>query len=144
MANRTKLTLEKRRIFLESLEEDGNVSKAAKLIGIRRQYAYELKQKDSNFSQEWDEAVNIVLDNLESEIYGRATKGVKSSIFYQGVECGTKTEYSDTLAMFILKSRRPEIYGEKLRQDIRTEIAIKTYKTVSPDDWPTLDKSDTK
>lgn len=122
MANRTKLTLEKRRMFLQALEEDGNVSKAAKLIDISRRYAYELRERDPSFAKEWDEAVDIALDNLEGEIYRRAVKGVESDVFYKGDSCGTKTEYSDTLAMFILKSRRPQVYGDKLKQEVTVKF----------------------
>ena len=43
----------------------------------------------------------------------RAKDGVVEPIFYQGQIVGENRRYSDVLAMFILKSKRREIWGEK-------------------------------
>jgi hypothetical protein len=50
---------------------------------------------------------------------------VEEPVFYQGQVVGETRRYSDTLAMFILKSKRREVWGE------RQEIQVK-------DDWSLL------
>ena len=43
----------------------------------------------------------------------RTYHGVEEPVFYQGVQCGAVTEYSDTLLMFLLKARKPEVYRDR-------------------------------
>lgn len=133
MANLTILTAEKIRKFLDTLRESANVSEAAKSIGVSRQAVYELRQKDTEFRSDWDDALAEALDNLEGEIYRRAHKGVTKEVYYQGIPCGAVTEYSDPLAMFILKSRRPEVYSDKLKAELTgkdgTAIEISSLST---------------
>lgn len=119
MANRTKRTQERRKRFLEALDRvRGNVSDACGVAGIGRQTAYDWRKEDELFRSEWDAVVDRHMDALESEIYRRAHKGTEKPVFYQGEQCGTILEYSDTLAMFILKGHRPEKYRENIKQEI--------------------------
>lgn len=118
MANLTKLTPEKKENFLDSLRTTPNVSAAAKSIGVSRQTVYQERKQDKEFADSWDDAIGEALDNLEAALHSRAVNGVTNEVFYEGVPCGTKTEYSDSAAMFLLKSRRPEVFSEKVRQEI--------------------------
>ncbi len=119
MANRTKRTLERVGNFLTSLDQaQGNVSEACEAVGIGRVTAYEWRKDDESFRAEWDAVVDKHMDALENEIYRRAYKGCDKPVFYQGEQCGEITEYSDTLAMFILKGHRPEKYRENIKQEI--------------------------
>lgn len=122
MANRTKRTQERLEKFLTALDKaGGNVSKACEVVDIGRQTAYEWRKDDAQFCVEWDAIVDKHMDALESEIYRRAYEGTDKPVFYQGEQCGAVREYSDTLAMFILKGHRPEKY----RDNVRTEITGK-------------------
>jgi len=117
---RTIRTPKKREAFLTELSStNGNVSQACAAAGISRTAAYAWRTKDEDFATAWDDTVEASTEALEQEIYRRAHQGVDKPVFYQGAECGTVREYSDTLAMFILKGRRPEKYRE------RTEITGK-------------------
>lgn len=118
MANLTKLTPEKKEQFLDHLRINANVSEAAKSIGVSRQAIYNERKEDKEFAEAWEDALGEALDNLESALYSRAINGVTNDVFYEGVPCGTKTEYSDTAAMFLLKNRRPEVFSDKVRQEI--------------------------
>lgn len=119
MANRTKRTLERRKRFLEALDQArGNVSNACEAARIGRQTAYDWRNGEDSFRSEWDAVVDKHMDALESEIYRRAHKGTEKPVFYQGEQCGSILEYSDTLAMFILKGHRPEKYRENIKQEI--------------------------
>lgn len=107
------MTPEKRRTFCKELAETANVSKSAKKIGVSRTRVYEIRKEDSVFAEQWDEAVDRGVDALEEEARRRAYKGTNKPVFYQGVECGTIREYSDTLMIFLLKAARPEKYRER-------------------------------
>ncbi len=52
------------------------------------------------------------------EAVRRAVEGTEKPVYQQGRLVGHVQEYSDTLLIFLLKGRRPEKYGEKLRQEI--------------------------
>jgi hypothetical protein len=116
----TKLTAKKREKFLKRLAETANISLSCRLVGISRDGIYDLKAKDAEFATAWLSAIEAGVENLEAEAYRRAHKGVNKPVFYQGVECGKVKEYSDTLAIFLLKGAKPEKYRERV--DVRGEI----------------------
>lgn len=43
---------------------------------------------------------------MEDEVIRRAMLGVDETVFHQGIPCGIKTKYSDTLLMFYLEAHR--------------------------------------
>jgi hypothetical protein len=109
VANRTKITPKKRETFLSELRLDGNVSRAARVCGARRETFYAHRNEDEAFKAEWEAAVELgeanARDVLEEEAHRRALDG------------------SDTLLMFRLKKLDPS-YREK--HDINTtgEVSI--------------------
>lgn len=105
------VTKQKRTTFLEALAERGNVSQAARLAGVPRWRFYELRKEDAEFSREWHEALRISEDLLEAEAVRRAVEGIEEPYYYQGEQRGMSRKYSDTLLMFLLKSRHPERFG---------------------------------
>lgn len=116
---RTIRTPEARQKFLRALDASrGNVSEACLAAGMARQSMYDWREADETFRFEWDAIVDKHMDALENEIYRRAYEGTDKPVFYQGEQCGEVKEFSDTLAMFILKGHRPEKY----RENVRTEM----------------------
>lgn len=113
MTASTKITPKKRENFLKHLAKHGNVSAAALASGTSRIRWYELKRDDPDFSKLWDDAVEIATDLLILEMRRRAYKGTKKPVFFQGRQCGSIREYSDTLAMFLVKGKRPEYATER-------------------------------
>ncbi len=125
----TRLTPHTREKFLEKLKETANVSLAADLVGINRIRAYQLKKKDKEFSDLWDEAIEIGTDMLEYKARIRAMDGVKRPVFYKGEECGYITEYSDRLMETLLAAHRPGKYNRSmvdLPQGAEIIISVKT------------------
>lgn len=106
-------TKKRRDLFLHHLSETGNVSESARRADMPRQSAYRLRRADKEFSQAWDDALADALDELESVLIQRAIEGVEKPHYFGGKEVGTVKSYSDNLAMFLLKSRRAEVYGDK-------------------------------
>lgn len=112
-----KFTGKKRSTFLNVLKETGNVSEAAREVGLSRRTAYNLRESDEEFAKAWDEAVDTGIDYLEEEARRRAYKGVAEPVFYQGMECGTVQKYSDTLMIFLLKANRPDKYKDRVANE---------------------------
>ncbi|NIV30648.1 MAG: hypothetical protein GWN58_14455, partial [Anaerolineae bacterium] len=87
-----------------------------------RSTAYRWRDRWSTFAAEWDEALEDACDLLEAEAWERA------------IEKG-----SDRLLMFLLKAHRRDKYGDRVRQEVSGPdggpVPVKTYVTVSPDDW---------
>src|SRR5690348_12157480 len=69
----------------------------------------EFRRADPEFAQRWKEADDLAVERMEAEADRRAVEGVVKTHFYQGQECGQVREYSDSLLIFRLKARRPEV-----------------------------------
>lgn len=105
-------------VFLEHLRQTANVSRSAKEAGVARQVAYRERGNSDAFREAWDDAIEEGLDYLEEEARRRAYEGTLKPVFYQGDEVGYVREFSDTLMIFLLKGRRPEVYGDRVKQEI--------------------------
>jgi len=103
--------------FLQDLRETGNVSAAARHVGKSRAALYRARKQDAAFAAEWDDALEEAADWLELEALRRAVDGTEEGRYFQGEMIGAITRYSDSLLMFLLKARRPQLYGG-LRQSI--------------------------
>lgn len=110
--------------FLAALRRDGVVAYAAKAARVTRTYVYEVRESDPAFAAAWADAIEEATDALEREAIRRATKGLKrhKRTFYRGVEVAddVETEYSDTLLMFLMKARRPDVYRERYDHSIHS------------------------
>ena len=96
--------------FIEELARTGNITGSAKTAGVSRRNIYRERENVKEFREAWDDAVEEAVDELEREARRRAVEGVAKPVFYQGVQCGSIQEFSDTLLIFLLKGARPEKY----------------------------------
>lgn len=81
--------------FVAALEKSPNISAAARAAGINRTYAYAHREENADFAAAWDAAIQKAVDELEAAAFRRGKAR------------------SDTLAIFLLKSHRAEVYGER-------------------------------
>ena len=81
--------------FLRALSNGATVKEASTEAGVSRNTAYTRRRLDEDFAAAWAEAVEVGTERLEAAAYRRAIDG------------------SDVLMIFLLKSRRPEIYRER-------------------------------
>jgi glutamate synthase domain-containing protein 1 len=88
-----------REVFLHSFKECGNIRKASEDAGITRQAVYYAHKRDPAFRVLYDEAREESIERLEEV----ARKRAKDS--------------SDNLLIFLLKSMRPEVYREVVRNE---------------------------
>ncbi len=89
--------------FIEGLKEHGTATKAATEAGISRGHAYSERKAQESFAAQWDAAIEEYVDSLEHELFRRAKDG------------------SDTLLIFALKGKRPNVYGDKTRHGFDPE-----------------------
>ena len=116
-----EVTKEQLETFLIALRRQyGNVSAAAKKAGFSRHAAYAHKKTDTQFSKQWDEILDGLIDDAEKELHRRAVKGTLKPVFYKGEKIGSIRQFSDRLLEFLLKAKRPEQYRDKL--DLDTNI----------------------
>ena len=73
-----------RNAFLDCLREKGNVTAAARLVGIDRATAYRWRDADADFAQAWDDAIEEAADLIELEAHRRAVSGIDEPVIYQG------------------------------------------------------------
>jgi len=93
--------------FLTLLESTFSVAAAAAGAGIDRTTAYKRRDINPEFGKRWEIALSNAIDGLEEAAYRRAR------------------EMSDTLAIFLLKTRRPDLYRD--RQDVTTTTMAVNY-----------------
>lgn len=139
MAPRTSRTPEKTRTparrrnewqprFLESLRRTCNVSATCEAVGVGRQTAYDARERDADFADLWDAAVEEAVELLEGEARRRAYEGTTATKVFQALIENPETgememrtvrqeavrEYSDTLLIFLLKAHKPKMYRDRV------------------------------
>lgn len=108
----------KKAAFLRDLAKHGIVGVAAKSAGVNRVTAYKWRDTDQSFAKDWDDQIEEGLDLLEHEAVKRGGEGWEEPVFHKGEVVGHVRKFSDTLLMFMLKSRRPKLYtdtGQEMR-----------------------------
>lgn len=112
---------------LDALSEGASLKAAAVAAGVRPVTLATWQASDASFAAAIAIATEAGADALEDEALRRAVDGVNEPVFYRGERIGTARKYSGTLLMFLLKSRRPEIYGtvaqKKASQDSAEDAA---------------------
>lgn len=104
--------------FLAAFSECGVISRAAEIAGIDRGAHYRWIQDDLEYAKAFHDAEEVAAERLEEEARRRAVEGTERPVYYQGQQCGTIREYSDTLLIFLLKGAKPEKYAERIRNDL--------------------------
>lgn len=99
--------------FLYALSELAAITGACEASDVPRVTVYNWRERDPDFAKAWDEALEKGIDALEDEMMRRAKQGVEKPVYQGGLKVGTVREYSDTLAIFLAKGRRPERYRER-------------------------------
>src|SRR5450631_2567174 len=79
--------------FLKALLNDTTVAGAARCVHVHRDTVYAWRKEDPEFAAAFECAQQESIELLESAVFERARKK------------------SDTLAMFLLKKHKPEVYG---------------------------------
>lgn len=100
MANRTKRTAKRVDAILDALRAGDAIGTACARAGIGRTTLHEWRHGDPELDAAVEDAIEYGTDVLEDVARDRAVRG------------------SDTLLIFLLKSRRPDKYRERTEQRI--------------------------
>ena len=103
--------------FIGALMEGETVIGSCRFANVHVSTAYDRRKVDLQFARAWKEAADIGTENLEQEAARRAFHGTIKPVFHRGVECGEIREYSDTLMIFLLKARKPEVYRDRFEDN---------------------------
>ncbi|PCI50527.1 MAG: hypothetical protein COB49_03485 [Alphaproteobacteria bacterium] len=105
-------TIKKEAIFLEVLQQTGNVTKATAKAGLDRSLVYRRRNLRPAFREKWQNAMDQALDYLEAYLWDKAM-GKDADEMPDGRVVDEK------IAIFLLKAHRPEIFGDgKKRRDM--------------------------
>lgn len=108
-------TLKAQNDFLEALCAGATIIAAAKAANVSTSLLYRWRKADKEFATDWSGCYEYGADALEAEAQRRAVEGTVKPVFHQGQKCGSNREYSDTLLMFLLKSRNPYKFCDRAR-----------------------------
>lgn len=137
--------------FLEAYEEKQSALHASEAAGISRKTAYNWRDADEKFKEDWDKAKLYGAEELASTLFERAKHGTEKIIYDKDGTVISKTiEYNVTREIFMLKHRSPEIYGDKMTLDVSAEENAKrildfidrTEKKYEEEDVSSKDKPD--
>jgi len=103
----------KKAALLAHFSENGNITAAARHVGVKRTTHYIWLEKDKEYAAEFKKAQRAARDALESEAIRRAVYGVDEPVHYKGERIDTIKKYSDTLLIVLLKGHYPEKYAER-------------------------------
>lgn len=103
-------TYKRRKIFLDLLAVGSSVSKAAAAADGTTTHFRRWREVDPEFAKDWDDAIDEGTDCLEDAAYDRAIKK------------------SDTLAMFMLKARRPEKFDRGSKLEVSGNLNVEGSK----------------
>jgi uncharacterized membrane protein len=111
--------------FIAAMADVPNVDRACEVSHISRKTVYQERKRSQVFHNRWDEALAKGIERLEAACWDRARTGVKRGVWMKGADGEPRKvdeirEFSDTLAMFLLKAHHPEKYRETVHT--RTEL----------------------
>jgi len=121
---RHEWTSKKKAEFIEALAQGVTVVSAAEAVDMSRSGAYKLRENDPDFADAWAEAYAASTELLEAEAFQRAMGREEVVGVDKDGQPVVVKKYSDILLMFLLKSRRPEKYRERMDVNIDTTRRI--------------------
>ncbi|GAA0737985.1 hypothetical protein [Sphingomonas japonica] len=119
--------------FLEVLRQTGIVSRAAREAGVPSSTLYAHRARNKGFAADWDAAMAQALDELEAVLLERARDGTEKPVLFQGKVVSSVRSYSDALAMFLLKAKRPEVY-DRIGGGSGAMVTVSAYEVLSEED----------
>ncbi len=95
----TRLTPNRQRDFLRSLQTFGNVRLACKTACVSAQTAYRARRASRGFALAWDAALVAARAHAEATLADRAINGVEEAVYYHGEEVARRRRYDSRLLL---------------------------------------------
>lgn len=107
-------------MFLAALAEGWSVSSSSERAACDRHRFYELRAEDEAFAEKWAEAYEAATEMLEDELRRRSVEGWDEETFDGGGKLIRRVRRMLPHDLHLqLKARRPEVYRENARVDVR-------------------------
>lgn len=109
--------------FLAALAEHVVVVDACKAAGVSQSNVYDERRRNEKFAEAWAEIEEQTIQRMEREGFRRAVEGWIERTEYEYHEVDGELQrfeslqvrkFSDTLLIFLLKARRPNVYRERV------------------------------
>ena len=104
--------------FLSMLSQCANLLKSAEYAGISTSIVYKRRKSDPEFAAAYDEAWQAGYEILEDMCAKRAFEGYDQPVFQGGSQVGVVRQYSDALAMFLMKGNRPMKFKDRASSEV--------------------------
>lgn len=123
--SRREIARERQAEFFDHLADSLKLPVALKKAKIPRATYYKWMRRDKVFKKRVEAFWQAAVAHVEAIAYQIATKGVRKRHYNK--DCGFyfNREYSPELIKFILRGRKPHIYGNRLGIQIDTSEAVK-------------------
>lgn len=99
--------------LLDNIAMNASVTMACEAAMISRTAFYDRKRDDPEFASRFEEAWERGYERMEEICRKRAYDGYEVPVYYKGEQVDCMTQYSDTLAMFLLKANRPKKFVDR-------------------------------
>ena len=126
-----------RAAFLAALREAPYVKRAAAKAGIHRNTAYAAAQRDPDFKDEWDEAVQEGVTRGYDVAWDHAVNGWPEPVYQNGKMVGTILKYDHRLLMELMRSHDRDTFGQRQQID---HTGVQPEKVRVAFEWPTQPK----
>jgi hypothetical protein len=94
--------------FLAALSMTNSVRLSARHARISRKMAYEHRERDKEFAEQWDEAIETALDLLHARVFQRCLEGDLEPVYYMGVVVDYVRKFDSKLQIEMLRAYRPD------------------------------------
>ncbi len=105
-----------KRRFLFYLSRGLSVTRAAEQCEIAPATAYNWKNADPEFAEQWRFAYQEGVDRIDDELTRRGIEGVLRPVFYKGKVVDYIREYSDTCLVTLARGKKPHVYGRDVKE----------------------------
>lgn len=124
-------------IFLKAIADGSTITEAAEAAGVDRSTAWRTRDRDPEFLQAFEQALESSADILEKTARRRAIEGWEEPVYQGGQLIGSKTVYSDSLLALLLKGRRKSVFSDRTELTGANGGPVKTQQIVIATGVPT-------
>lgn len=118
---RNLITDAQRAIFLETLAATSNVTTSAKAAKISSRHVYWMRQRDAQFREAWEEALEEGYAALEMEVLHRMRFGSKKTETVAGKPVKTVHSFNDVTAVRLLIAHRETVLRRRAEREARAQ-----------------------
>jgi hypothetical protein len=96
---------------------------------ISRKMAYEHRERDKEFAEQWDEAIETALDLLHARVFQRCLEGDLEPVYYMGVVVDYVRKFDSKLQIEMLRAYRPDRFktpGTSVNIGTRGDVFVLT------------------